>query len=318
MTWRYMNPGLVSLLDSNVPATQYTGYEYSNTGCAFSKTDQYYGVTVSDFQQGDEFWAKFDIFIPTIASKGTADIRLYIPKFNGNGHFRIRLEKPSKILNAYFYFGNSDDNEVAFAGNTGSVLGIKQNTVNAFAFHVVYGNASTAKAELFFNGQKYTYTGAAIPFYKYGQAIVGLSATSEYVKFSNVIFSNEEVDAREQMYVPPASTTTTDMATMAGGMYTADTAGQTFLQTPDVSSIISAHGANSTITSFQVRCNPAYRTGIRLRNMVSLSKAGNSIAKHTTIAMGVSTTDIISDYWTFTDTTVSDIQNMQFGWKTAE
>lgn len=311
MSWRYMNPGLVSLLDSDVTATQYTGYEYSNTGYAFTQTTEYKGVTLPQMQQSDDFWAKVDMYIPE--AQGSS-VHIYIPA-STNVWFELDFTSDNTVQ-WEFCVHSPYVRRIFFEGDE-TLFRLKRNAVNSFAFHAVYGDESTAKAEIFFCGDSYIATGMVInPFYSYATQRLGIHS-GKSIKFSNLICSNEEIDPREQVTALLASATETTMATMTGGMYIANSIGQTFLQTPDVSSLITDHGANSTVTSVQVRGNPAYRTGAGLKNMIGLSKSGNTITEHNTIAVGTAVTDFTADTWRLSGVTLGDLQNMQFGWKAA-
>lgn len=80
MAFRYINPGYVSLLDKDVVASEVAGTTYSKTGVAFSQTNSSAGITIPNFAQGDDFWAKFDVYITK-----DSNIYLYVPRTNKCG-----------------------------------------------------------------------------------------------------------------------------------------------------------------------------------------------------------------------------------------
>ena len=64
--------------------------------------------------------------------------------------------------------------------------------------------------------------------------------------------------------------------------------------------------------------NPAYKTAEGLASLISLSNNGGSIAEHGTINLSSDSSAMIMDSWTLENTTIADLQDMQFGWKVGE
>lgn len=312
MSWRYLNPGLVSLLDSRYEATQYTGYEYSNTGYAFATNNDsnFVIAPLPEISEAAEIWGHLDFF----TLPGTISFSWSFPYASTDSVFHLFFH-PNGKTQATIIYEHTLHTSTELVTAEDSFLGIQRNAVNSVAFHIVYGDENTAKAELMFStGKKYTGTGYAVLFNKNTPYIRINDGDS--VEFSNIICSDEEITPDEkQTSLLSASATETTMATMGGGMYIANGIEQTFLQTPDISSLIATYGANSTVTGIQVYGNPAYRTGAGLTHMIGLSKSGNTITEHGTCAVGTAPTGVISDGWRLSGVTLGDIQNMQFGWK---
>ena len=102
------------------------------------------------------------------------------------------------------------------------------------------------------------------------------------------------------------------------GIYIADAADQILLQTPNVADLITAYGANSSITGIAVVGNPAYKTGEGITTLTGLSKASNVITEHGACALSNDSLSSVIDGWSLNNTTIADLANMQFGWKVGE
>ena len=315
MSFRYVNPGYVYLLDSNVTATQITDSTYSRTGVAFTQTNSSAGVTIPQFKQGYDFWAKFDVYIPSGENTG---FYCQIPNHSSARLF-ISIDGNS-IYESFFYFAyaSANYNTKTFARGNDEKLGLKRNTVNTFVLHVVYGDSDTAKAELFFNGAKYEKINEEIIYSASQPKIVKIYAYTTGNKFSNIIFSDTEISPKEQVIALPISATATDMTAGAGGMYTATAAGQTLLQTPDITALAQQFSGESKITGIQVVGNPAYKASTGLETMVGLSKSGNVTTEHGNYTLGTDSTALVMDGWGLSGVTLDDLSNMQFGWKVAD
>lgn len=314
MAFRYMNPGLVELLDSDCVATQVTGSQYSRTGVAFKQTGYMAGVTLPTFAEGDDFWARFDVYV-----NGYSNFFLLIPR---NMYSGIRFEygpNSSPTCKLYGFYNSSSLSDIA--RGSASALGVRDGAINTFLLHVVYGNTSSESLlEVFINGEKFTRTPyAAIPYSVNYEAKARLySSSSESLYFSNVIFSNEEISPKEKVIALPVSSTLTDMTAGASGIYIADTVNQQLLQSVDVSELAENFGANSAVTGIQVVGNPAYATGTGITTLTVLSKSGGVVSEKGSYSLSDDTSAVVMDGWGLSGVTLADLQNMQFGWKVGE
>lgn len=318
MSFRYVNPGYVYLLDSNVTATQITDSTYSKTGVAFTQTNSSAGVTIPQFAEGDEFWAKFDVYIPSTVSEGF-DITCYIPRANSYG-IRINIKKDPRISIRAIASGSAVYKSFVNDQLNVAEYGIKLGGITTILMHLVTGDRTTAHIDLNVGGVEF-FSGVengAINYSNNYNAVARLYATDDAVKFSNVIFSDTEISPKEQVIALPISATATNMTAGAGGMYTATTAGQTLLQTPDITALAQQFSGESKITGIQVVGNPAYKTSTGLETMIGLSKSGNVTTEHGSYTLGTDSTALVMDGWGLSGVTLSDLPNMQFGWKTAD
>ena len=311
MAFRYINPGYVSLLDSNVTATEITGTTYSKTGTGFSQTNSAAGVTIPQFAQGDDFWVKFDFFV----TSGAPYIYFTIP----NAKKAVFYLSYGSYVFIYCYYCNlSSDDEIVVANGSVAEMGIKLNAINEVLAHIVLGSSSTAQLDLWINGKHFSKSGIDMLYSESYTKIARLWASSSNVIFSSVIFSNEEISLREKIIALPISSTATDMTLGENGTYIANAANQTLLQTPDVASLITDYGANSTIMGVAVVGNPAYKTGTGITTLKSLSKSSGIITEHDLCNLSEDTLATAFSCWTLENTTIADLQNMQFGWKAGE
>lgn len=309
MDFRYMNPGLVSFLDSNTTATQFTGYEYSNTGYAFTQTNSTAGVTLPRFRQGDDFWAKFDFYLPPSLST-TKDTYIYCsyPKTDTEAYLRIKATETVALFHQ-----NANTDYFSF-----DYFGINKGAVNSCVIHVIYDTAEAVSGEFFFpNGSRYYFTQQRITYNDAYAKKACLYSNSDTVKFSNVIFSNEEISPKESVIQLPGGSISTAMTAKAGGMYSATAIGQTFLQSPDVSALAIPSGANAQITGIQVVGNPAYRTTSVNASMIGISQSNDVLNSHNSVAVGSNSSGVIMDGWSLSGVTLGSLSNMQFGWQSA-
>lgn len=317
MAWRYINPGYVHLLDKNAQstATQVTGYEYSKTGVAFYQTSEATGITLPDFAHGDDFWARFDCYIPL---SNSFSVGVYAPYNYKKG---IYMNKSGSDFRISVWSGSSIDKRAVETswGNAG-LYGIKKGAINTILIHVDYDTGAGYLIEVTINDITTVITASSssnVFAYDSSYKPVGLSTYSSS-PVSNIIFSNEEINIKEQVVALPVSSTETAM-TLQSDTYLADSAGQTLLQSVNVISLISDFGNDSKVTGIALVGNPAYRTGEQLSSLTAISKSGGTVTEY-----GTSNLDTDSDtvIWqgvpVASDTTIADLQNIQLGWKAGE
>ena len=314
MAFKYINPGYVALLDSNASASaQIVDRKKSKTGVAFNNIYSNVGITLPDFVAGDEFWGKFDFFV--YSPSNSTNIYFCLPNTNGRGFYIYYPPSSTSTISISHRYDNSS---ITLISGLFEIVGFKWDAINTVTFHAILGNSSTAKLELWVSDNKFVSTGRAMAYStSYAKKAI-LYADGHNVAFSNIIFSDEPISPKEQTLALPISATETDMALGDDGIYIADAANQTLLQSVDVSSLIETYGASSAITGIQLVGNPAYKTAAGLANLTALSKAGNVTAEHKSFSISDNTSAVIADGWKVENMTIADLQDMRFGWKVGE
>ena len=293
MAFRYINPGYVSLLDNDVTATEVTGTTYSRTGTGFSQTNSAAGITIPHFASGDDFWAKFDAYIP---SGSSSNIYCYMPNSYKVG-FEINVYDSGEN-SIYIICHYSNNNRQIMINGTAEYLGMRRGAINEFLIHIVPGTSATARLDLWINGNNFSQSGLQMLYSDSYSKIAILYSSNQNVIFSNVIFSDEEIFQRERIIALPILSTETNMTFDASELYIANAANQTLLQTPDVASLITDYGANSTITGVAVVGNPAYKTGTGITTLTGLSKSGGVISEHNSCNLSEETLSTAMSGWT--------------------
>lgn len=325
MSFKYINPGYVGFMHTEEPnyrkANVSPTTSQSGTGVAFYNYDNSYDTSLIHYLPngaGSEFWFKADIFIPNSSNKLT---------------FRQRY---GCGLQFAFYTNSSSDNYLNyFLGNTDYYIlrntsatslqnesGLKLEAINKIWCHVVL-DSSNGYLEFKINSQPIQkYTGNTMPsgtsYTSYYKNLI-LYSDSANTLFSNIIISDEEISPSERVVLLPVSNTITDMQSLTSGLYVADNAGETLLQSVNTASLIQNYGSDSKITGIALIGNPAYEVDDVIGSLTSLSKKNNTVTDHDTLALSVDTDAmILSSFSMPTDTTVADLSNIQFGWRAEE
>ena len=319
MAWRYINLGYVHLLDADAQATatQYKSYDNSKTGVAFSQTNySSAGITIADFIEGNDFWARFDVYIPNSTSGA---VYCYAPYTYRSG---FNLTFNTSNFHIIIDRAGSTDKYIADGISWSRVweYGLKRNAINSILIHAKYVTDDGYWIEININGTKTTYspnnpnkTWNYNANYKY--AILYAASRSPV---SNIIFSSEEINYKEQVVALPVSSTETAMS-LQSDTYLADSAGQTLLQSVNVSSLISEYGNDSKVTGIALVGNPAYRTGEQLSSLTAISKTGGTVTEYGTSNLSTDSDTVIwQSVPVASDTTIADLQNIQLGWKAGE
>ena len=322
MAFRYINIGDGNGIFSPSRLLVVEDLQYSKTGKAFSvdlsdiTTSYLMGKITLPTPIGSDLWIKCDLYIDSTSNA----------YYFALGNWIFNTDNLDCIEGLYLKNGNMYLNMNSNYNSTACYYTLKKKAVNKIWAHLHYGvgtNASYSEFEC--NGerfyQKVTRTAGA---YAIGEDVEALKTiTFVFPKnypcyLSNVIISDTEILPKEQVIALPISETVTDMAAGDSGIYIADAANQSLLQSVDVSSLIENYGASSAITGIGLVGNPAYKTAEGLAKLTALSKSGGSIAEHNTIALSGDSTAMIIDCWGLSSVTIADLQNMQFGWKVGE
>ena len=227
----------------------------------------------------------------------------------------MSLTIPAYASDSHTVYGYFDSNTYEITYGSAVLIGIKHGEINTIRLHVVYDSSSNGLIEVFINDKTYSRSYRTIAYSASYASKAKLYSTNANVYFSNVIFSDTEISPKEQAIALPISATQTDMTAGTSGIFIADTAGQTLLQTPDVSALIEDYGASSQVTGIALVGNPAYTTGTGLAAMIGLSKSGGSTAEHDSCPLSGDSTATIMDGWGLSNATIADLADMQFGWK---
>lgn len=322
MAFRLLNIGDGQTIIKTASVTVTNGYTYSNTGKAFkglvnsSNSYTYYTFTLPDYI-AEDIWIKLDLYIDS-----TQD---------ANNFYLGYWNTPSTYKNKNFYwleglYLSSGVIRINMRDNYNSTTAkatLEKQAINEIWCHMhneVGANASFG--ELNVNGilTSQTITKAtetyAIGANEEALKKMAIAFPRDYPCYvSNLIISDTAILPKERVIELPIGSTSTTMVAGTSGIYYADTVGQTLLQTPDVSALTASYGANSTVTGIAVVGNPAYNITNGVSNLIGVSKSGGSLAEHGVCNLSTDTTASVMDSWSIENTTIADLQNMQFGWK---
>ena len=322
MAFRYINPGYGALTgDSSVETFENATYNPTN-GVAFQKcrdsNNYYYEVKIPTSQAfTSDIYGKFNLYFDSNSSDGHNFFIGAISSYNTSNI--INKGVGVRLVYSKMYL---QDGYV----QRGSGINLQNYALNSIWFHWHKdANFDSSYGELNVNGNAEN-----VAYSSYGYNYDFSSDNCFYIIFSNanyladkifiseLIISDKYISPKEQVIALPISETVTDMAAGDSGIYIADAANQSLLQSVDVSSLIENYGASSAITGIGLVGNPAYKTAEGLAKLTALSKSGGSIAEHNTIALSGDSTAMIIDCWGLSSVTIADLQNMQFGWKVGE
>lgn len=324
MSFKYINPGYAKFLNSTSSAGETTDSTKTKTGIGFYNTASNTGFTLKEFPSTGEFWAKFDLYIPEITDGGTY---CYAPGGYQNGIWispqSISWRSNTRVT-VYACYNNGSYTQMAVADGADNILetlGIKLNAVNTFLMRVKYGASGTGFIDLTINNK-------TLDRFQNGNISYSSTSNKDVIMYtnvggsttfflSNIIFSDEEINPKEQIIRLTAGTTEGTMTyDSETGIYTASALNQNLLQSVNVNSLIDTYGSDSKVTGIVLIGNPAYRTGEEISNLTSLQKANGTTTEKETFSLSTdSDSAIVSAWQTATDTTIADIGNMQFGWR---
>ncbi len=313
----YLNPGLVGLLTDNSKATQYTDAASSTTGVEIGV-----GALVNDNPP-------VVMSMPTRVSGGTvtrmlidiaptssATLKVFFPFNSSNFNFLLTLSSTG-TLQVDSYNGSTLLDTMTAIKLTD--CGVDLSKPIRLALQTTFINNVFVKPWVSIEVGTYVYNkylgNVSVPFSATNKSLKFVSDTSDVVKISNIIVRDEGVGQLLEQIVPLAvSATDTDM-TESNGLYTATEAGQTLLQTPDISKLLTTFKRTDTVKNILVVGNPAYKKNGALNRLTCIDKTGGTVTTHNSVALGTSTIKAISDNWGVKNITLNDLTDMQFGWK---
>ena len=324
MAFRYMNPGYGAWLNDSAVSTVENNFVYNpEHGISFTKQTASQSVDDNEIPVGEAFTTdisvKFNMYISNtwpsnflLGAKSTYWTNTLELYYSCKG---IMINSSSVYLLATYYTGT---------GGTITKLDnvLKGNSLNKIQFHIHRGeDAESSFGQITVNDTtktvQFTSANYKHSFYD-SKAFYIHFPTNTGIYISELIVSNDIISPKEKIIALPTSATATDMTAGQDGIYIADAANQSLLQSPDVAALIESYGADSTVTGVAVVGNPAYKTGTGITTLTSLSKANNIITEHNCLALSDDTIATIQDGWTISNATIADLQNMQFGWRAGE
>lgn len=302
MAFKYINPGYAELLNGTTVTTVRDSFHNSASGVSFTAEEERITVIPAG-KITNAVFCKFDIFSD------------YIDTYN------------------YFFIGLSGGVYIEFSrGGSCSLIprlnyqesGIFEGEVNSIYLRIQANDSSTGTCEMTItNAAQQTQTTSKTIFSLDEYPIANRSffvdfSSSDYgtlFYISNLIISDEEISEKEYTVALPINLTSTDMTADGNGLYTATSADQILLQTPNAASLIS-QDINLQVKGVMVAGNPAYKTTAQSTSLISLSKGNNVITEHNSCELSDDANAKIADGWRVDDVTITDFADMQFGWKT--
>ena len=316
MGFKYINPGYANLLDTDKGITL-EGEQYNpDNKVAFWQPDAEEGISLEEIPK--ELYGKFDVYLSAdvtgsdlfyvkVGISPLLGIRIYL--WNNTwraGMYELRNGSTSEYFEAYCSAQSS-----SLANDTGIVMG----AVNTVYFHIkVSSNRNTKDGlvEMWINekciGSCAAYMDSVL------KSKIVISSDSEKALLSNIILSDEEIARKERIIEVPALSVETDMKDNGDGSYTADKAGQIFLQKIDAEKFIGQYGGDSQILGVACVGNPGYRTADGLSKVISISRSGDEITEYNsqTLKTGEGAAITVGRKVSMS---LADLVKMELGWK---
>lgn len=308
---KYINPGLAELLDVDGGTTIEEAKYNPINGVALWQPNGTKGIILDEIPA--TLYGRFDVYVPTEDAK---DYKVLVGLLGKYGLHGVRVETSTNQIPSVCAFVNNQlaDSHYYYSGETG----IKHNAINTIYFYVKGRSKEKEDGEyaVYVNGVRTLSRRNYNPWFDEGLTIV-VSSNSARMPISNLIFSDSPIDQRERITAIPLGSPITDMRDLGDGTYLADSAGQSILQTVDVSGLIQEYGADSKVTGIAMAGSPAYCTAEGLPALVGISKSGDNIAEHGRKKLRQSITAGTIDCH-IVDMTIADMERMQLGWKAGE
>ena len=201
-------------------------------------------------------------------------------------------------------------------------IALQRNSLNSIWFHINKdtANNNSCTGELIVNDTSISFNPTTTQYAFSTEKFFYINFPSTTYKgdkiyISEIIISDEYISPKEKIVTLPVSATETTMTAGSNGIYIADAVNQILLQTPNVDNLIADYGATLQVTGIALVGNPAYRTGEGISSLIGLSKANEITTEHDSYSLDTVSSAVIIDGWSLNNTTINDLQNMQFGWK---
>ena len=317
MSFKYINPGYGALtVDSDTTTIESSVYNPTNS-VAFNKfqsgRDTHLKINLPEGLTSD-LYCKFDFYLDDSTITG-----LYFGDYKSNS-----VGNKAWMNGIEVYYRKVFIDTSAYKLGNGQSLNVY--SLNQIWFHIHFGSSTSDSygelkvndntiEKIMFSSNQY------VDFYPFDSShkefiIVFPSYSSNPVWLSNLIISNEEIDPKEKVLVLPVSSTSSTMTfDSSTGIYSASTAGEMVLQTPDVANLIQNYGATSQVKGICLVGKPAYGTGAELKSLKAIQKVGSTVTEYGSCSLSEDSGGAIYDSRSLTNLTIADLQNMQFGWK---
>lgn len=325
MSFKYINPGYKRLLVKNVSyqngAEDVTPTQMqSRTGVAFTNYLSYGGWAALQNIPNDvgrEIWASCDFF--WISAN---DAILYfgmLESYNSNSA-NIKIELYSGTSSKSILLTRVGNSQRIINSTNVEDLGIKSNGINHIWLHIFFGDATTGYVEFKINNKNFgKYTGQSTLQTGIKSFMVSDRQSNSALLFSSIIISDEEISPNERIVILPVNNTITDFETLPSGLYRADTASETLLQSVNINSLSEQYGSDTNVTGVALIGNPAYEVDDVIGSLTSLTKENNVVTDHDKITLSTDTDAVIaSSFSVASSTTIADLSNIQFGWRAEE
>ena len=326
MSFRVMNIGKAEIFSDAIAENYRKNSDnpaYSQTGTAFSinSTSDIHTVIKLPNAITTDIWFKLDLFVDSTSNYST-------------GFQAGMWSRTDTYANRNFYWLNGIymyDGQIRLnlngnysnSNNTARV-DLKKQALNKIWCHLHNETGTNASyGELLVNGTEkqffYTRSSSAYaidskPEAAYRFAFLFPNSPTCYI--SNIIISDEYINPKEQIIKLPISSTESDMTfDSETGIYTATATNQSLLSAVNVNALAEEYGSDSTVTGVALVGNPAYKTAEGLSSLTAFSKdsSGNA-TNYGTYALGSDSSGVIADSQILTGKTISDLQNLKFGW----
>lgn len=328
MSFKYINPGYAEFISDKYSSDVTVTSSQSRTGKAFicPRTGSLYAndivnelTAIIPTTSGSEFWAKAEFYLPSTNAR-TASILF---KQNYGSGVQIALSSRYWSLytgGTYTNFSYQDYDELF------NSIPLKIDDINTIWLHVLLSSDSSVGyveckinskywGKYFGNTMENTMpTSSSAYLYKY--FVIG--AGSSNICFSNFIISDEEISPYERVLPLAVSNTFTDMASDTG-LFVATNASETLLQSVTTNSLVNEYGSDAQVTGIALIGNPAYEVDDVIGSLTAISKHNGTVTEHNKITLLTdSDAMIVSSFTLPTDTTVADLADYQFGWRSEE
>ena len=313
---RYMNPGFkdwFSVINDSSSLTETTDSTKTKTGIAFFNTKPYSNFLLFDFPANNEIWIKFDFFAETYFFYfGEPYNSNYYSLWNG---FSLNLNTTDTTVMKYIKGVSS---QVGRLEN--SITRLKINGINSILLHLKWADSTNGFMDLQINDYFFDRIEDTNLTPLRDKAAISFQSSSNRNSVSNLIISDETVSIKEQLVPLQISGVDTDMTfDSETGIYTASEVNQSLLASVNVADLISDFGGSSKATGVAVVGNPAYRTAEGLATFTALTKKNNIVTEHSAANIPTDSNSVVANSFKIdSDTTITDLQNMQIGFKVGE
>lgn len=318
MSFKYINPGYAGLLSDRYPTykadVDATGKSKTGSVLVNYRSNEF---LIPPTLENDEIWMRFDSYLDFSGSSKTWKFGEFTgTSYIYNGFYIAMWNTP--MVEITLYYSNSSNLILRSDREMTNILnstGLKDKSINSIWMHLKHGDAGEGFLELQINDVRFEKIQNA-QFKATSDKRFGIMGDANDSYFSNIICSDEEISILETIVPVPINLTETDMSFDSDtGIYTASAANQTILQSVDVSSLGNDYGSDSTVTGIALIGNPAYKTELGLSKLTAVSKENGVITDYETNSLLEDTSAMILSSRKLENKTMSDLQNIQFGWK---